>query len=95
MQICRVLLELGHSVTVITGAPAGIFIRELRSACLAVRKATLDFGAKQKDAFSVDMAGACPGPRSLLTECLGGAEHFGPLTESCAVRAWRIASASL
>ena len=52
------LLEMGHSVTVITGAPAGIFIRELPSACLAVRKAALDFGAKQKDAFSVDMAGA-------------------------------------
>lgn len=52
------LLELGNSVTVITGAPAGFFIRELPSACLAVRKASLDFGAKQKDAFSVDMAGA-------------------------------------
>ena len=51
------LLELGHSVTVITGAPAGIFLRELSSACLALRKAALDFGAKQKDAFSVDMAG--------------------------------------
>lgn len=59
-QVCRVLLEMGHSVTVITGAPAGIFIRELPSACLAVRKAALDFGAKQKDAFSVDMAGANP-----------------------------------
>ena len=57
-QVCRVLLEMGHGVTVITGAPAGIFIRELPSACLAVRKAALDFGAKQKDAFSVDMAGA-------------------------------------
>ena len=64
------LLELGHSVTVITGAPAGIFIRELRSACLAVRKAALDFGAKQKDAFSVDMAGVCPSPAG----CLAGAE---------------------
>ena len=51
------LLELGHSVTVITGAPAGVFLRELSSACLALRKAALDFGAKQKDAFSVDMAG--------------------------------------
>ncbi len=55
------LLELGHSVTVITGAPAGFFIRELPSACLAVRKASLDFGAKQKDAFSVDMAGVLHG----------------------------------
>lgn len=71
MQICRVLLELGHSVTVITGAPAGIFIRELRSACLAVRKAALDFGAKQKDAFSVDMAGACPAPPFLPHPILG------------------------
>ena len=58
------LLEMGHSVTVITGAPAGIFIRELPSACLAVRKAALDFGAKQKDAFSVDMAGACSASRA-------------------------------
>ena len=54
------LLELGHSVTVITGAPAGIFLRELSSACLALRKAALDSGAKQKDAFSVDMAGRGP-----------------------------------
>ena len=75
MQICRVLLELGHSVTVITGAPAGIFIRELRSACLAVRKAALDFGAKQKDAFSVDMAGACPAPSFLPSGHLAGAEQ--------------------
>lgn len=74
LQVCRVLLELGHSVTVITGAPAGIFLRELRSACLAVRKAALDFGAKQKDAFSVDMAGACPPQRCSPAECLTGAE---------------------
>jgi hypothetical protein len=56
-QICRALVELGHSVTVITGAPAGFFVRELHSPRLVVRKAYLDFGAKQRDAFSVDMAG--------------------------------------
>lgn len=50
-------MNLGHSVTVITGAPAGFFLRELSSPRLAVRKASLDFGAKQKDAFSVDMSG--------------------------------------
>ena len=56
-QVCRALVNLGHSVTVITGAPAGFFLRELSSPRLAVRKASLDFGAKQKDAFSVDMSG--------------------------------------
>ncbi len=93
MQICRVLLELGHSVTVITGAPAGIFIRELRSACLAVRKAALDFGAKQKDAFSVDMAGARLGPSFLHTGCLAGAEPSAALTNKCFVPAWRVVCA--
>ena len=57
-QVCRALVDSGHSVTVVTGAPAGFFVRELPSPRLAVRKAQLDFGAKQKDAFSVDMAGA-------------------------------------
>ena len=45
-------------MTVITGQPAGFFLRELSSPRLAVRKAGLDFGAKQLDAFSVDMSGA-------------------------------------
>ncbi len=51
-------MDLGHSVTVVTMAPAGFFVRELPSPRVAIRKAQLDFGAKQKDAFSVDMAGA-------------------------------------
>ena len=58
-QVCRALIELGHSITVVTMAPAGFFIRELPSKRLAVRRAQLDFGAKQKDAFSVDMTGMC------------------------------------
>lgn len=58
LQVCRALIDLGHSVTVITGQPAGFFLRELSSPRLAVRKAGLDFGAKQLDAFSVDMSGA-------------------------------------
>lgn len=57
LQICRAIVDLGHSVTVITGAPAGFFVRELPSPRLVVRKASLDFGAKQRDAFSVDMLG--------------------------------------
>ena len=70
--MCRALVDLGHSVTVVTGAPAGFFVRELPSPRIAIRKAQLDFGAKQKDAFSVDMAGAvmpacmhCTGERPL------------------------------
>jgi hypothetical protein len=53
-------------------APAGFFVRELSSARLAIRKAQLDFGAKQQDAFSVDMAGKNPfySPMHLQTsEC--------------------------
>lgn len=60
MQVCRALLARGHTVVVVTGAPARMILRELPSPRLAIRKASLDFGAKQKDAFSVDMLGACP-----------------------------------
>ncbi len=63
-QVCRALLDRGHSVVVVTGAPARMILRELPSPRLAIRKASLDFGAKQKDAFSVDMLGA---PRSWAT----------------------------
>ena len=59
-QVCRALLARGHTVVVVTGAPARMILRELPSPRLAIRKASLDFGAKQKDAFSVDMLGACP-----------------------------------
>ena len=90
MKVVRMLLELGHSVTVITGAPAGIFLRELSSACLALRKAALDFGAKQKDAFSVDMAGlgpvCCPLPcYDLALQCLC---HYQPPMASTS--AWNL-----
>ncbi len=56
--MCRALLDRGHTVVVVTGAPARMILRELPSPRLAIRKASLDFGAKQKDAFSVDMLGA-------------------------------------
>ena len=58
--MCRALLARGHTVVVVTGAPARMVLRELPSPRLAIRKASLDFGAKQKDAFSVDMLGVRP-----------------------------------
>ena len=91
-QVCRALVDLGHSITVVTGAPAGFFIRELPSPRMAIRKAQLDFGAKQKDAFSVDMAGAAHACMHALQGeavegvCCIAAAHAAPLVWGSALR---------
>ncbi|KAK9803166.1 hypothetical protein WJX72_006956 [[Myrmecia] bisecta] len=58
IEVCKYLIQGGHSVVVVTGAPASAFLRELPSKQFTIRKAVLDCGAKQKDAFSVDMKGS-------------------------------------
>jgi L-arabinokinase len=46
------------SVTVITAAPARVFLREVPSARFLLRKAVLDAGSKQLDPFTVDVKGS-------------------------------------
>lgn len=41
-------------VTVVTGAPPSVFLREIPPSRFSLRKAVLDTGSKQKDAFTVD-----------------------------------------
>lgn len=62
LQIVRHLLEDGHTVTVVTGASASFLTNALPPELygedrFGFRKATLDVGAKQLDAFTVDMKG--------------------------------------
>lgn len=58
IEVCKHLVQRGHSVTVITAAPASFFLREIPSARLVLRKAVLDAGAKQLDPFTVDVKGS-------------------------------------
>ena len=55
LQICRCILDRGHDVTINTGAPLEFFTSQLPHARLHTRKALLDSGAYQQDAFTVDM----------------------------------------
>uniref|UniRef100_A0A383W3L1 L-arabinokinase n=1 Tax=Tetradesmus obliquus TaxID=3088 RepID=A0A383W3L1_TETOB len=58
IEVCKHLVERGHSVTVITAAPARVFLREVPSARFLLRKAVLDAGSKQLDPFTVDVKGS-------------------------------------
>lgn len=58
IEICKHLVAQGHSVIVITGAPAGLFLRELPPDRFTLRRAILDTGALQSDAFTVDQRGS-------------------------------------
>jgi L-arabinokinase len=58
IEVCKHLVERGHTVTVITGAPAPVFLREVPSTRFMLRKAVLDAGAKQLDPFTVDVRGS-------------------------------------
>lgn len=58
LEVCRHLVERGHSVTVVTGAPARVFLQEVPSSRFVFRKAVLDCGSKQLDPFTVDMKGS-------------------------------------
>ena len=57
VEICKQLVAAGHNVHIVTAAQATIFTREIASQQLTVRRAVLDCGSKQQDAFSVDMKG--------------------------------------
>jgi hypothetical protein len=58
VEVCKRLVARGHSVTVVTGAPARVFLREVPSAHFTLRRAVLDCGALQRDPFTVDVAGS-------------------------------------
>lgn len=58
IEVCKHLVERGHTVTVITGAPARVFLQEIPTARCVVRKAVLDAGSKQIDPFTVDVKGS-------------------------------------
>ena len=58
VEVCRQLIASGHRVHIVTAAAAGVFSREIPSQQLTVRRAVLDCGSKQQDAFSVDMKGS-------------------------------------
>jgi len=58
IEVCKHLVERGHSVTVVTGAPARVFLQEVPSARFVLRKAVLDAGSKQLDPFTVDVRGS-------------------------------------
>ena len=58
VEVCKHLLAAGHIVYVVTAAAAVVFTREIQSQHLIVRRAILDCGSKQQDAFSVDMKGS-------------------------------------
>ena len=58
IEVCKHLVERGHTVTVVTGAPARVFFQELPPARFVLRKAVLDSGSKQLDPFTVDVKGS-------------------------------------
>eukprot|EP00775_Hariotina_reticulata_P002038 gene2038-2360_t len=58
IEVCKNLVDRGHTVTVVTGAPARVFLREVPSARFVLRKAVLDAGSKQLDPFTVDVRGS-------------------------------------
>ena len=54
VEITRYLLDLGHTVYVVTAAPEYAFMREIQSPKLRIRSETLDLGAIQTDPLTVD-----------------------------------------
>ncbi|KAA6425950.1 MAG: Arabinose kinase isoform 1 [Trebouxia sp. A1-2] len=69
VEVCRQLVASGHKVFVVTAAAAGVFIREIPSQQLSVRRAVLDCGSKQQDAFSVDMKGSLELYQETAVDC--------------------------
>lgn len=55
IEVCKRLVERGHTVIMVSGAPASFFLQQVPTARFAFRKATLDSGSKQRDPFTVDM----------------------------------------
>ena len=58
VEVCKQLVAAGHNAFVVTAAAATVFTREIPSKQLTVRRAVLDCGSKQLDAFSVDVKGS-------------------------------------
>ncbi|KAI3447294.1 hypothetical protein Pfo_003959 [Paulownia fortunei] len=54
LEVVRNLIQAGHEVHVVTGAPDYIFTTEIQSPKLFIRKVLLDCGAVQADALTVD-----------------------------------------
>ncbi|XVF34169.1 hypothetical protein REPUB_Repub18cG0035300 [Reevesia pubescens] len=54
VEVVRNLIEAGHEVQVVTGAPDFVFTSEIQSPRLFLRKLVLDCGAVQADALTVD-----------------------------------------
>ncbi|KAL0052129.1 hypothetical protein WJX82_008344 [Trebouxia sp. C0006] len=69
VEVCRQLVASGHNVFVVTAAAAGVFTREIPSQQLSVRRAVLDCGSKQQDAFSVDMKGSLELYQETAVDC--------------------------
>ena len=53
IEVCKHLVQRGHSVTVVTGAPAKVFLQQVPTTRFVFRKAVLDSGSKQLDPFTV------------------------------------------
>lgn len=58
IEVCKHLVARGHSVTVVTGAPARVFLQQVPAARFTLRRAVLDCGSKQLDPFTVDTRGS-------------------------------------
>ncbi|KAI8470791.1 MAG: Transglutaminase-like superfamily-domain-containing protein [Monoraphidium minutum] len=58
IEVCKHLVARGHTVTVVTGAPARVFLQQVPAARFTLRKAVLDCGSKQLDPFTVDTRGS-------------------------------------
>lgn len=54
VEVVRHLIDAGHDVHVVTGAPDFVFTSEIQSSRLFLRKVLLDCGAVQADALTVD-----------------------------------------
>ncbi|KZV49017.1 L-arabinokinase-like [Dorcoceras hygrometricum] len=54
VEVVRNLIQAGHEVHVVTGAPEYVFTSEIESPRLFIRKVLLDCGAVQTDALTVD-----------------------------------------
>ncbi|KAK1323128.1 L-arabinokinase [Acorus calamus] len=54
VEVVRHLIDAGHDVHVVTGAPDFVFTTEIQSPKLHIRKVLLDCGAVQADALTVD-----------------------------------------
>ena len=69
LQVCRHLLNAGHSVTINTGAPLDFFRQQLPHQALSLRTLLLDSGAVQLDAFTVDMKSERHGQKQPYSLC--------------------------